>query len=190
MEKVTFCWLEVGTGCFGAASSSTPPSLPMCLWRSSHSCRQGHRFLIDEGRMLFPHVVGVRFEVRKGTFPEKAALRPLAGPAHLFSCLGLPWRLSKRVLATIIVHLVLKSEQQVGHGGHLAHSHACTQALHARPGCPSSPGLPLRACCWVRASCWEGDRRNAATFSPREGKAKYIQCVLSPPSPSWQIFPR
>lgn len=88
-------------------------------------------------------------EVRKGAFPKKGALRPFACTAHLFSCLGLPWRLSKRVLATVIVYLVLKSEQQVSHGGHLSRSHVCTQMcvytnvlVHKRARTPRLPVVP------------------------------------------------
>lgn len=104
MEKFTFCWLEVGAGRFGAVSSSAPSLLPMCLWRSSHSCHQGLLKTCDLAKAgcCFPtdsHVVSVseiRGEERR--FPRESCPLPVCLPRSFVQLLGFAMAIIKASL--------------------------------------------------------------------------------------------
>lgn len=95
--------------------------------------------------------------------------------AHLFSCLDLPWRLSKQVLATIIVHFMLKSSSK-STARHLACSHT---RVHTCTDHPLSPLRPLPHCVPVGQSLLllgslpaddGGNQQNASASHPEKAR--------------------
>lgn len=131
------------------------------------------RFLID----LTENVKTGPSEVWGGErcFPSQKGRSSLS--THLLSCWGLPWGLSKPVLATKSCPLCCRSSSGLATLDSWA-VHTQTRAQWLLP----------TSCCCAPWCCWQGHQQSASVFPPWPSQTKNTQHVLSPPLPIWWVL--